>query len=379
VSLPSAPTVSGDGARVLVVDDEAMNRELLRDHLAACGHAVEEADSGEAALTSFRAARPDVILLDLMMPGMDGFEVLRRLRAEPGATGLPIIVISSLSDHESRFRAIELSADDFLTKPVYLAELLLRVRNAVRVKRLRDQLGAELARVKQLEEWRDSLTHMMVHDLRSPLMGLGGFLELLANHAKDHPVVTELAGNAMAIAGTLNEMVSAMLDVSRFEAGLLPLDRQRADLRRTIRHGLDMVRGLAALESIPVRVVTPDDDVVVPHDAMLVARVIANLAANAIRHSRAGDEVGVSLARSDGVVRVVVSDMGPGIPPEMHARIFDKFWAAPVGGGHRRYSSGLGLTFCRHAVEAHGGAIGVESDAGRGSRFWFTLPAEARP
>ncbi len=152
---------SGPG-RVLVVDDEEKNRELLVDSLQQQGYEVSQAENGEIALKLVREKSPDVILLDAMMPQMDGFETCRWIRKEPVSAAIPILMITSLTDRDDRLRGIEAGVNDFLSKPIDLQDVLLRVRNAVQLKRLFDQLHQSLHRVKELEAIRDNLTTMLL-------------------------------------------------------------------------------------------------------------------------------------------------------------------------------------------------------------------------
>ena len=361
-------------AHVLVVDDEATNRELLCDLLSIHGYETAEAEDGESALQQVGSCEPDTILLDVMMPGLDGFEVCRRLKADPATAPIPVLLVTALAGRQDRLTGIEAGANDFLTKPIDSQDVVLRVRNAVRLKRLYDQVRESYEKLRDLEHLRDNLTHMIVHDMRSPLTGLAGHLQLFEMDAagKLNDDDREDLQNALTAANMLTDMVSSLLDVSRLESGEMPLGRSMNNLA-------DVVTG--AIENLGVLVrkcevirEAPAEQVDAFCDADVTRRIVANLVANALKFAPEGGEVRIRVSRDDSAARIAVSDNGPGIPPEYLERIFEKFGQVDTRKTGTRYSTGLGLTFCKLATEAQGGDIGVQSVLGQGSTFSFTLP-----
>ncbi|MEP7226830.1 MAG: response regulator [Gemmatimonadales bacterium] len=380
MSAPASLGQAGSAAgAVLVVDDEPRNVQLLQDLLESRGYTVWAAADGEQGLALARERAPDVVLLDVMMPRVSGFDVCRQLKAEPSTAMIPVLLVTSLDAREDRLAGIGAGANDFITKPIDSADLLLRVRNAVATKRLHDEVTTQFRQLKELEAARDTLTHMIVHDLRSPLTGLQAYLDLLrmAVAAGSNDEVLEFARDAHAVAGRLKEMISQVLDVSRLESGDMPLSREDTDLVGLLPEavaslgpppdGIDMVYEMA------------EQPVVVACDRDVVGRVVANLVGNAFKFASRRGEVRIGLAVSDGVVRVTVTDNGPGVEPEHRKVIFEKFGQAPLGRAGKARSTGLGLTFCKLAVEAHGGKIGVDSGNGGGARFWIELPRKNSP
>jgi len=359
-------------ARILVVDDEPQNRELLRDTLELRGYFVEEAGSGAEALARIAAAPPDVVLLDVAMPGMDGLEVCRKLKGDPLTAPLPVIMVTAHVDRKDRLAGIEAGADDYLTKPVDLQDLGLRVCNAVRAKRLADDVRENLRRLRELEHLRDSLTHMVIHDLRSPLASIMMGLEVITMSAVSLTPERklEIAESCFSSAQRMSEMVTSLLDVSRLEAGEMPLQKNPVKLASVMTDVLESIRGQASRHTIVLA--GPAGEATACCDAAIVRRILVNLVDNAIKFSPVGGEVRVELATEGAVVRVTVRDAGAGIAPEYHGKIFEKF--GQVEARNARIGTGLGLAFCKLAVAAHGGRIGVESEVGHGSTFWFTLP-----
>lgn len=376
VTSASLPGADAEAGRVLVVDDEPRNRELLRDMLELRGYSVDEAANGAEVFERFAAAEPDVVLLDVAMPEMDGLTVCRRLKADGKTAAVPVIMVTAHTDRLDRLAGIEAGANDYLTKPVDLQDMVLRVRNAVNAKRQHDELRQSYARLRELEHLRDSLTHMVVHDLRSPLAVVLMALDILkANLAKQiSPDDLECLKRCEAGVITMKEMIATLLDVSRFEAKSMPLSPTPTDLNELARTTAGTLRQVAAKRAIRL-IETSNEPVRVPCDAEIIRRVLANLLDNALKFTRRNGEVEVAVGRLNASrVRVSVRDTGPGIPDAHRSRIFEKF--SQVEASEARRGTGLGLAFCKLAIEAHGGDIGVESEIGKGSTFWFTLPCD---
>jgi len=361
---------------ILVVDDEAKNRKIVKDLLEVNGYRVLEATNGKEALALVSEKNLDVILLDIMMPGIDGFEVCRRLKSNPETAHIPVIMITALTDRDDRIRGIKEGANDFISKPIDTKDVVLRVRNAVYSKHLYDEVKKAYDRLKELESLRDSLVHMIVHDMRQPITALSGYLQLLRMHDDSFKDETdkEMVDEAYGIAKILIEMISSLLDVNKLEEGKMILNKAEYDLFELAEEAVESVGVLKGNRTIHV---TPADKRVTCRvDKNLISRVFSNLLGNAIKFTSDTGIIKISIVEEGNFIRVTVKDNGPGIPKEYHEKIFDKFGQIETRKEGRKYSTGLGLTFCRLAVEAHGGNIGVESEPGKGSSFWFTLPGE---
>lgn len=363
-------------ATVLVVDDEPKNVTLLTDLLESRNYTVWSAPNGEQGLALARDRFPDVVLLDVMMPRLDGFEVCRRLKGDQKTAFIPVLLVTALDARQDRLTGIDAGANDFISKPIDAGDLVLRVRNAVTTKQLHDRVGTQLRQLQELEMARDTLTHMIVHDLRSPLTGLQGYLDLLGMVAGDNAEIIDYASEAQLIAARLTEMISQVLDVSRLEAGQLPVSLKDTDLRMLLPSA---IRSLGPAPSgIRVVLELPLTPVQLMCDPDLISRVAINLVGNAFKFTPEGGQVRVALAAEADRVRITVTDDGPGIPAEFRAVIFEKFGQAPQGRAAAVRSSGLGLTFCKLAVEAHGGSIGVEAAENGGACFWVELLRSGR-
>jgi signal transduction histidine kinase len=365
--------------RVLIVDDQEANRLLLRDLLESQGHEVAEAVDGVEALQRVAETAPDVVLLDVGMPGIDGFEVCRRLKAEPATATIPVLLVTALSQRDQRLLGIGAGANDYITKPIDRSDLSLRVRNAIRMRQLYMEIEEQYRRLEKLELLRDSLVHMIVHDLRSPLAAIRAYLDLMKmdGEGKLDQEMTESIDEARKVAVEMTEMVSDLLDVSRLEAGKMPLELSQVDLGAL---ATEVAAAIGrATRRVTVRVEGSAGHARINGDASVIRRVINNLVGNAVKFSPTSSQVEVLVQGNGTEARVSVSDRGPGIRPEYHEKIFEKFGQVEAAQQGTKHSSGLGLTFCKFAVEAHGGRMGLESVVGRGSTFWFALPVLGPP
>ena len=334
---------------ILIVDDKPANLLLLVRMLAGRGYKPRTVLGGELALQAARAEPPDLILLDVAMPQMNGYEVCELLKADAVLKDIPVIFISALNDTLDKVKAFHAGAADYVTKPFHLEEVLARVETHLRLRRL--------------EKLRDDLTHMIVHDLRNPLTVIRGFLEILERN-EDHGLSAS-AKDLVTIARR-----SSILDVSKLAAGEMKLQRQPCDLEALIRDVLAATQPLPGDRTVTLE--APKSALPVPADAALLRRVLQNLLGNALRYTPIGGDVRIVVTPSASEVRVAVTDAGPGVAPENQQRIFEKF--GQVEDRRNRQGTGLGLAFCKLAVEAHAGRIGVDSALGRGSTFWFALP-----
>lgn len=362
-------------ASILAVDDTPQNLDILVSLLKE-DYRVRVATHGKIALKLAAKEQPDLILLDIMMPDMDGFEVCRRLKEMDGFADVPIIFISALDQASDKVKAFTNGGVDYITKPFQAEEVEARVATHLALRSQTRKLRESYDRLSELESLRDSLVHMVVHDMRSPLIGMSGCLQMLHADTADtlgEEQVEDLE-TAMAAAETLRDMVTSLLDVSRLEAGEMPLQVETCDARTVVSDALSSLGALS--KGRRLRFEPSGEPVPMCCDTEVTRRIVGNLVANALKFTPASGEVGVRAVQSGDRARIEVTDTGPGIPPDYRDRIFEKFGQVDAREEGRKFSTGLGLTFCKLAVEAHGGTIGVDSEEGVGSTFWFALPME---
>jgi signal transduction histidine kinase len=363
-------------ARILVVDDSPTLRHANCGTLVTAGHDVLEAVDGRQALEVL-ATQPgiDLVLTDVVMPHMDGYQLVAAIRARPGGDRLPVVMLTSLDDVGSQSRAIEVGADDVLTKPIQPAELRARVRSILRLKTLQQKLQERNAELKRALQLREDLSHAIVHDFKNPLSVVMGCADMIAWQADESnlPQIKELADDVVNASIRLKAFTDNLLHIAKMEGDSLrprltsfPIGEVGlaicTDIGRLARRGgID----LACTVSPELRVHADRD---------WIYRLLQNLVDNAIKYAPQSSKVTIAARREgDRHVRVEVIDQGPGIPPEYREMIFEKF--AQLKSAERK-GSGLGLAFCRMVVEAHGGWIRAEDGPeGRGAIFAFTLPS----
>lgn len=362
--------------RILVVDDTPANLEMLKDILERKGHEVFVLPSGVMALKAVLKNPPELILLDITMPEMDGYETCRRLRQEPTTSDIPVIFLSALQAIEDKVRAFRAGGVDYIAKPFRVEEVQARVGTQLSLSRAkrdlrlqRDRLQANLVKLQELESLKNNLMHMVVHDMRSPLTGILMGLEMLDSQIAD-PDYRSILQNSRSAAQWLRDLITNLLDLSRLEEGRMPVDAKPLDLREAVRSAKTGIENLLGDHSC--RVAVPESPLIVPCDSKLVDRILHNLLSNAVKFAPGGTEIRIAASAAQGGAMIEVSDDGPGIPKDKQSAIFEKFSQAGREGAPN--SSGLGLCFCKHAVEVQGGSISFRSGQGEGATFSVFLP-----
>ncbi|MDB4929321.1 MAG: Pole remodelling regulatory diguanylate cyclase [Myxococcaceae bacterium] len=358
--------------RILLVDDHPRNLLALSALLEPLGHELIRATDGHAALASFEARRPDLVLLDLVMPGFSGLEVLARIRSSPGGADVPVVLVTAHSDRERRLEGLEAGADDFLEKPIDEAILLARVRTLLALKSSRDELELRLTALRQSQREQRELTEFIVHDLRNPLSVVCSGIEWTSlNLLPAQADLIDTLDDVRNAASRLRVMINDLLTISRLETASFPLRIEKVPVA-------ELLRAVARAYAAPaaergVTLVGADDlPVEVEADRALLRRVVENLMDNALRYTPKHGRIALGL-RLIGGAEISVSNDGVPIPTSELESIFEKFrrgHAERAGMGN----AGLGLYFCRRALEAHGGAIRVARSRDWPTTFAINLP-----
>jgi signal transduction histidine kinase len=345
---------------LLLVDDVPDNLVLLEAILAPEGYALRTARSGEDALRMARQDLFDLVLLDVLMPGVDGFAACRALREQPRTRFVPVIMVTALNEIEDRIRGLEAGADDFIAKPFSDDLLLAKIRSLLRLKQMRDDV----------EALRTDLTNMVVHDLRAPIHNILGLAELLREGLSGDAASRRLLELLDKSARKLDRLAAEFLDLSRMEAGRLKLNLRPADLVRLAESSLDHFRSASPGKKLRLELHAPGEPLVLDVDAERLDHVFLNLLQNAVKFSPAGGAIDVTIEPAAAGARVMVEDEGPGLPAGDEEAVFDKY----IQRDSRQGGVGLGLYVCKAVIEAHGGSIRAENRPGGGARFVFELP-----
>jgi len=368
--------------RVLVVDDNEQNRALAQAALEGEEMEVILATGGEEAVMLFEREKPDCVLLDVRMPGLDGFGACERIRALPEGRETPIIFLTALRDVDTFDRAIRTGGDDFLTKPVRLTELIVRVQAALKLRRL----GAEVRHhydvirhqrddVMRLQLQKERLTSFVVHDLKNPVNAIDLHAQMLCRAKDLPPDLRDSAASIRAEARHLMRLITNLLDISKSEEGQLVAHKARVAWPALAKEITEVFGAHAQARNI--RLETNLSLETIPVDRDLFQRVLENLLENALRHAPQDSVVRIEDRRIENEIEIRIADRGSGVPPDQRERIFDRF--VQIDSPTQlvsRSGRGLGLTFCKSAVEAHGGRIWVE-DGSPGAVFCIGLPAGA--
>ncbi|MBN3961349.1 hybrid sensor histidine kinase/response regulator [Nostoc sp. NMS8] len=369
--------------KILVVDDSPDNVFLIKTILEEEGYTISTAENGISALAELKASPCDLVLLDLMMPGMDGYEVTKHIRKEMKLPQYVPILLITAHDTPNVAHGLDLGADDFIRKPVTVDELLARVRSLLRLKHSMDERD-EIAR--QREDFVSRLTH----DLRTPLVAADRMLMLFQQGALG--TLSTQMQEVIAIMARSNinllSMVNTLLEVYRFEAGRKSLAFQPVNLGQLLEEVTGELSPLAQDKALLLNVDFTEESNTVMGDRLELHRLFTNLIGNAIKFTDSGsvtirftsqrqfDKSNQShiSERSNSIdyIRIEIADTGPGIPPEEQATIFERFRQ----GSHKSSGSGLGLYLARRIVEAHQGIILLNCELGKGSMFIVLLPTK---
>ncbi|MFA6540418.1 MAG: hybrid sensor histidine kinase/response regulator [Bacteroidota bacterium] len=358
--------------KILVVDDTEDNLDLLEFAMKRKPFTMLRAMSGKECLQIARKEIPDIIILDIQMPEMDGFETLKRLRAEPVTAGIPVIFLTAQrKDPQSIERGLELGAEEFLTKPIDTEELLVRTRMLLKLKKLE----AELERTKA------DFMAMLVHDLRSPLSGIKSVIEYFREIFKQN---NNLSPDQYSLFETIDDsaarmlaLINDILDLSKLESGNINLDKQQIDFHLIVEMVSRDFKIQFKKKEIHFEAAIPENIPMVNIDINKIGQVLMNLISNALKFVPVGGNITVTVdvpKDAPEYLQISVIDNGMGIPKEELPAIFDRYKQASSAKKIRQKGTGLGLAVCKLLVEAHGGKISVESEVGKSTTFSFTLP-----
>lgn len=363
--------------RLLVVDDLPDNSFLIQAILEEEGYQIEVANDGRSALAQIEQSPFDLILLDVMMPGMDGYEVTRRVRKNTNISFIPILLITAY-DQPSVVKGLDAGADDFIRKPIEADELLARVRSLLRLKHGLDERD-------YIARQREDFVSRLTHDLRTPLIAADRMLNLFLEGALGElpSTMQEAISILMRSNQNLLEMINTLLHIYRYEAGRQTLNFQPVGLKELIQEVLQELSPLAIERGLSLRSNLAEDTPPVAGDRLELRRVVINLVGNAVKFTDQGwveirlstlytlaEKLPKAAKQHTTWIMMEVQDTGSGISHDDQANLFERFQQ----GGHRRSGSGLGLHLSRQIVEAHQGTIEVQSEPGNGSCFIVRLP-----
>jgi signal transduction histidine kinase len=386
-------------ARILIVEDDPVNIELMKAQLGKEGYVIESVLDGEEALRRVSQTKPDLILLDIMLPKKSGFEVCKLIKSKAETKSIPVIMVTALDDMESRVKGIAVGADDFLTRPMDRAQLLARVKSMLRIKQLNDELASETLVSREssekLERQQRVLKSMstqlmqashlkyefivnMSHALRTPLNVIIGFSEMLQDElvGRLNDKQLKYVNNVHESGRELQRLITNIVDVFKIDTGKVPLETTEFSLKDLILTAIEAQSAEAQEKKMDISVRVAPEASRISADPQKLAVILENLLSNAVKFSRRESAVQVQAERVGDSVHVCVRDSGPGLSEEDCKRAFTEFYKVSHPGGSPCAGSGLGLAISKKLVLMHGGEIWAESKKGEGSAFIFTLPQQ---
>jgi len=372
--------------RILIVDDEPNNLKVLYNLLIDNDFEVRAARDGKTALQAAQDDPPNLILLDIKMPEMDGYEVCERLKGDERTRDIPVIFISALNQTEDIIRAFTKGGVDYITKPFQFEEVKARVNTHLTIVHQREHVLMQQQQIEamrqrdrdlfdQLTDMREQFVRSAAHDLKSPLSLIGGYASLMTKfeEVRSNPQLMECVDEIAVSCDEMLHLITSMLDYIRLQAAIGP-SYVVTELGELVRQQARQQQQQANRREIELKVIAAATELIVNVDPKLIARVVDNLLTNAIKYSPEGTTVTIKMERSKGNAAVHISDQGKGIPEYDLQTIFQPFYRTSEAAQSEISGTGLGLSIVKEVVEQHYGRVQVESEIGKGSTFSFYLP-----
>lgn len=376
----SAPArIDLTGRRILVVEDDRLNARIIASILRPEGYVTQEVDSGEAALAAYPEFKPDLVLLDVVMDGINGFETCRRLKADPAAASIPVIFITAKNEPDDIVAGLEAGGIDYVVKPFQPKEMIARIRTHLHLRALLEHQQRLIDDLSKANAAKNHFLGIAAHDLRNPLTSIRGLSEFMLDGSsgelsEDQRAMVRSVHNATQV---MLDLLNELLDISIIESGEMRLDLTPTNLADIV-HDAVFLNGLTAARKqmkISCRPIKPSHALCI--DARKIRQVIDNLLSNAIKFSPPGTTITVEFTEDGTHQTLSVQDQGPGIPPDEMNMLFTSFGRTSVKPTGGEKSTGLGLAICRKIVEAHHGTISAINREAGGADFRIALPSPA--
>lgn len=357
---------------ILVVDDDEVNGDMLARILTPTYRVTCVEDGGDA-LAVLEKTAVDTVLLDIMLPGISGYEILQSIRQNPKTADIPVILISALNDASDVVRGLEEGANDYLSKPSPISVVRARVQTQVNFKRLMDEHKQVIEQLQEAQKMRDRLFSMASHDLKSPLSNIRMAEYLLRDLVQDNPIGQRVLNTIVSTVGNMQQVIEEFLDVAAFQSGKISLNLTSIPIEKAVIEVVMEYAIAAANKDIRIELGSLHGEVLA--DAPRLRQILNNLISNAIKYSPPDSPVWIWSETGDGCVRINIADHGKGIPAEEKHLLFQEFSKLSTRPTADESSTGLGLWIVKHLVSLHNGEVGVDCPPDGGSIFWFTLPS----
>ena len=356
---------------ILIVDDEPRNIDLMRSVLSNIGRKLRFATDGRKALTQAERHLPDLILLDIMMPEMDGYEVCRRLKDNKKTRYIPIIFVTAKDTGDDELKGLQIGAVDYITKPINPAITKVRVKTHLKILEQNRKLVAQNKLLEKLQALQSDFINMTIHDLKNPLTVMLGHLGFMF---ADKPLMVTHSKFLLPMKRSVQKMqalVEELLTIGKLKKNVMSFLEQDVDVGELISFVAEDNQSIANTAEVNLTVNLPPLSTMIVADFSYIERVLTNLVSNAIKFSPKGSDVSVHVEIDSNRICIFVSDSGPGIPEELQPRLFEPFSQAK---NQQKQGTGLGLTICKLATEGMGGEIGFNTEIGQGTIMWIKFP-----
>ena len=362
--------------KLLVVDDVQTNVLLLKALLGKEGYGILVANNGQEALEVIRNENPDLILLDVMMPGMDGFEVAERLKSEEFRCEIPIIFLTALDDTQSIVNGFKLGVGDFISKPFRKEELMVRIQHQLSLVAARRIIEEKNEELRKTIAGRDKMYSVIAHDLRSPMASMKMLLNTIMMSVEKDKIDPDIF-DMLEMSNKTSEEVFSLLDNllkwTKSQLGKLTVIPQKLDISGLADGVVEVMNSVAEVKHIKL-IRTDHESFFVYVDIEMIKSILRNLISNAVKFSNPDSEIKVGIKAEDGKVIVSVTDSGKGIKKEDQHKLLKDSTHFTTYGTNSEEGSGLGLLLCRDFARKNGGELWFESEENLGSVFSFSLP-----
>ncbi len=362
---------------ILVVDDNPKNLQIIALTLRELNYKLIIADGGQKAIELSERYQVDLILLDVMMPGIDGFEVCRVIKSKPQYDGVPIIFLTALSEKTNLVRGFELGAVDYITKPFNKEELISRIKTHLDLKFARDELQSVSDNLAESNAIKDKMFSVIGHDLRSPVGSIKMMLEILLGNIDNYELkkIKEIIASLSKTTDEVFNLLENLLWWARSQSGILVKIPENIELSSLISGLYYLNKESLTLKNIRFET-SIEKECMVYADMNMLKTVLRNLISNAVKFTPMGGAVSISAIKEGECVKINVSDTGIGISDENLSKLFDEKQQISSLGTNNEAGSGLGLILCKNFIQANNGKISVESVLDKGSTFTIEIPVE---
>lgn len=360
---------------VLIVDDNSNNVKIIALALQPLNFKLVIATSGKTAIEMVEKTRPDLVLLDVMMPGMDGFETCKIIKSKEENANLPVIFLTALTDKENTLKGFENGGVDYITKPFNKDELISRVKTHLELKLTRDELETTSKYLYSLNAVKDKLFSVIGHDLRSPLGSVKMYLEYLSETINELPK-DQLQNTFDVLVKTVDEVFSLLenlLGWAKSQSGNLSINKELINLNDLTNNVHSLNKGNLKFKNISFSLnIAPETTIFA--DLISITSVFRNILSNAIKFTPEGGSISINSTVEEGFVVIEFKDTGIGISEENIKKIFDSTQHITTYGTNQEVGSGLGINLCKDFTMKNGGELWVRSIVGEGTSFFLRLP-----